>query len=705
MSMLLVCLYVGAVLVPVSSSADLIDVRVRVIGGDKPNTGRVEIHGPGGWGTICSDDRKWNLLSAGVVCRQLGYTDVVLAQQDHMGLYGHSMGTPYVTNVECDGDEEDLFDCNYDIYTGRECSSVAAVFCKIPGYVGCYDEDRLLSNENTDNELMTIDFCIGHCYSKNYQYAALHHRYCHCSNSGGGISEAMSTSCNFPCPGNMHDICGGLQFYSVYDTRTGYCDDPGTPRNGLRDANTYRADDTYHFGAYVSYSCRDNLWLIGPEVIQCTIGDLPDYVTWSDVLPQCSDVPPPTTTEMPWSTPDTELLTISTEEYSSIPNNTSDNQNESLLGLIALLLLPIVVLLVVIIVVMFKRRNRLHQDVNGNSRSTGNQDATEMKPIAKVSPTSKVSTLSYAEIEDMPKAPAAISKNGISQHESTYNANEVVKSSQGPSGVVKHGLTQHELTYNNDQVIPSSSMDKGGSSTSYAEIDESQMLSAVDKGRSNISHKEPTPSNMVSSLSYAEIGDSQMPPSGGSNTSHKKPTSSSSYAEIGDSQIPPSVNKGRYNLVLPNPSNHDQGTASNMISSGSYAEIEDSKNTNILSSASYAEIQDPHTTNPPKDSVASYMSFEAESRTTNPQKDSVASYITFQVEPQTSPKSDTSGEGDVFYEEFNRNQKRPVSEQCSIKRPTSELPTIREFEETAADSRRTSLVGTVENTIYESADS
>ena len=62
----------------------------------------------------------------------------------------------------------------------------------------------------------------------------------------------------------------------------GFCEDPGTPANGFKEISTY------HFGGYATFACRSDLWLIGPEVIQCVIGDNPNEVMWGDDIPQCS---------------------------------------------------------------------------------------------------------------------------------------------------------------------------------------------------------------------------------------------------------------------------------------------------------------------------------------------------------------------------------------------------------------------------------
>ena len=55
----------------ITVSAPCLTGQLRLVGGNIPNEGRVEICMNNVWGTVCDD--LWSSIDATVVCRELGY--------------------------------------------------------------------------------------------------------------------------------------------------------------------------------------------------------------------------------------------------------------------------------------------------------------------------------------------------------------------------------------------------------------------------------------------------------------------------------------------------------------------------------------------------------------------------------------------------------------------------------------------------------
>uniref|UniRef100_A0A8D2ZWF0 Neurotrypsin n=1 Tax=Scophthalmus maximus TaxID=52904 RepID=A0A8D2ZWF0_SCOMX len=91
---------------------------VRLVGGDSPWEGRVEVLHNGDWGTVCDD--HWTQQHAEVVCRQLGYRYGHCVVSD--GTFGEGVGLILLDDVHCAGSETSLLDCPHGIWGRTDCS-------------------------------------------------------------------------------------------------------------------------------------------------------------------------------------------------------------------------------------------------------------------------------------------------------------------------------------------------------------------------------------------------------------------------------------------------------------------------------------------------------------------------------------------------------------------------------------------------------
>ncbi|KAM9070658.1 lysyl oxidase homolog 4 [Sarcophilus harrisii] len=106
------------------------EAQVRLRAGAHVGEGRVEVLMNGQWGTVC--DRRWNLLSASVLCRQLGYGS---AREALFGAQlGQGLGPIHLSEVRCRGYERLLSDCPAldASQSGCQHGNDAAVRCNVP---------------------------------------------------------------------------------------------------------------------------------------------------------------------------------------------------------------------------------------------------------------------------------------------------------------------------------------------------------------------------------------------------------------------------------------------------------------------------------------------------------------------------------------------------------------------------------------------
>ena len=86
-----------------------ITAQFRLTGGRTSNEGRVEVGDGIEWVPVCS--HHWNTTSAGVLCRELGYSGALAAYQG--GHFGEGSGDMIYDHFHCEGDEDSLLECTH----------------------------------------------------------------------------------------------------------------------------------------------------------------------------------------------------------------------------------------------------------------------------------------------------------------------------------------------------------------------------------------------------------------------------------------------------------------------------------------------------------------------------------------------------------------------------------------------------------------
>uniref|UniRef100_A0A673KPB0 Si:ch211-161n3.4 n=1 Tax=Sinocyclocheilus rhinocerous TaxID=307959 RepID=A0A673KPB0_9TELE len=96
---------------------------VRLVDGNSPCAGRVEVLHRGQWGTVCGD--FWDLADAAVVCRELDCGEPVDALTDDG--FGQGSGPVWMSAVLCTGSESTLKNCKSSGWSMNSCTHNANV--------------------------------------------------------------------------------------------------------------------------------------------------------------------------------------------------------------------------------------------------------------------------------------------------------------------------------------------------------------------------------------------------------------------------------------------------------------------------------------------------------------------------------------------------------------------------------------------------
>ncbi|XP_058792586.1 lysyl oxidase homolog 3A isoform X2 [Phymastichus coffea] len=105
------------------------DGAIKLVGGERPAEGNVEILHKGRWGNVCDDE--WDEMEARVVCKQLGYTSG-RAKPTYDAFFGQARRRYWMTNLLCEGNERELARCRFNGWGQVHCkaSEAAGVSCE-----------------------------------------------------------------------------------------------------------------------------------------------------------------------------------------------------------------------------------------------------------------------------------------------------------------------------------------------------------------------------------------------------------------------------------------------------------------------------------------------------------------------------------------------------------------------------------------------
>ncbi|XP_004858827.1 CD5 antigen-like [Heterocephalus glaber] len=92
---------------------------LRLVGGDKFCSGRLEVLHKNDWGTVCDD--SWGEQEDQVVCKQLGCGKPLFSSSKTQKRYGPGVGRIWLDDVRCSGKEKSLDQCKHRFWGHHDC--------------------------------------------------------------------------------------------------------------------------------------------------------------------------------------------------------------------------------------------------------------------------------------------------------------------------------------------------------------------------------------------------------------------------------------------------------------------------------------------------------------------------------------------------------------------------------------------------------
>ncbi|XP_008061142.1 CD5 antigen-like [Carlito syrichta] len=104
---------------------------LRLVGGDKLCSGRLEVLHKGVWGSVCDDG--WGEKEDQVVCKQLECGKSLSPSSKFRRRYGPGVGRIWLDDVQCSGEEQSLEQCRHRFWGYHDCTHKedVAVICSV----------------------------------------------------------------------------------------------------------------------------------------------------------------------------------------------------------------------------------------------------------------------------------------------------------------------------------------------------------------------------------------------------------------------------------------------------------------------------------------------------------------------------------------------------------------------------------------------
>lgn len=93
---------------------------LKLVGGDTPCSGRLEVLHKGSWGSVCDDN--WGEKEDQVVCKQLGCGKSLHPSPKTRKIYGPGAGRIWLDDVNCSGKEQSLEFCRHRLWGYHDCT-------------------------------------------------------------------------------------------------------------------------------------------------------------------------------------------------------------------------------------------------------------------------------------------------------------------------------------------------------------------------------------------------------------------------------------------------------------------------------------------------------------------------------------------------------------------------------------------------------